>query len=585
MYCSKCGAPIPDGQDRCPNCQNEEVKIEFAPETPEEPAEFQLNMPQDKPVKKSGGKKTALLAVGAAAIVALIGAVIVLVSGAFRSPKQQLVSAQKDDVKSSSAAISQVYGSYLDALGNSLSPEKGFGMQADYRLSLNQGLWTQILSAAFDEDMSMLDLSWIEHLLIHMDMTCKDSQMDMGLGIGLNDQVVLSVKALMDTAEGTAAIGFPELSSQYLGGELDLSDMDPDMMKKTMSLATKLAEDLPDEDAVNSMLNRYLNILLSGTGTVEKSTETISVGDLSKSVTVLKQTLTEEQVVGICKEILTTAKTDKTLKQFFTALNNYINGLAELTGENVGSEDLYQMFLDGVDDALEEMEDGKDSYDPENYIVLSNYVDKNEIIGRKLEIFSADSEPVSIHYLTLTSKAGRRVEAVLGEVTILGKGEGDTMDYTLSVYGTEMLTLQTKDLKCTGDSISGTIRLYPNKNLLQDAFGLDYSIASMVDLAECYGELKIDSNREHANLKITIVAGGEALGSLEIDGTVGKASKITMPENVLDATSETALSAWSKTLSFDKLISNLENAKVPSEYVSVVRQLVSMLSSQLSQAA
>lgn len=582
MYCNKCGAPIPDGLDRCPFCQNEGNKFES---TPEEPSEFQLNMPQDEPVKKPGGKKTALLAVGAAVIVALIGAVIVLVSGVFRSPQQQLVSIQKSDAKSASAAISQAYGTYVDALENSISPKKGFGMQADYRLSLKEELWSQILSAALEEDMSAVDLSWMEHLLIHVDMASKDSQMDMGLGIGLNDRVVLSMKVLMDVVKGQAAFSFPELSSQYLGGEVDYSGMDPEMMKKVMSLATKLAEDLPDEDAVEKMLNRYLNILLSGTGTVEKSTETISVGDLSKSVTVLKQALTQEQVYGICTEILTAAKTDETLKQFMEALNNYFDGLAELTGEDVGSQNFYQEFLDGLDDALADLEDGKDSSDPANYLVLSNYVDKKTVIGRKLEIFSADSEPEAMHYLTLTSKAGRRVEAVIDDVTILGKGEGDTMEYTLTVDGEEMLTLQTQDLKYSKEGISGTLRLYPGKALLEDAFGLDDTYAAMADLAGCYVELQINSDQKHANIKLSIVAGGEALGSLEIDGTVSKEAQITMPENTLDPNSEADMASYLKSLNFDKLISNLEDAKVPSEYVSAVRQLLSMLSSQLAQAA
>ncbi len=590
MYCDKCGAPIPNGQDRCPNCQGEETKIEFAPEAPVEPAGFQLNMPQDEPVKKSGGKKTALLAVGAAVIVALIGAVIVLVSGAFRSPQQQLLSAQKADAKSVSAAVSQAYGTYVDALGNSFSPEKGFGMQADYRLSLKEELWTQILSTAFEADMSTVDLSWIEHLLIHVDMACKDSQMDMGLGIGLNDQVVLSVKALMDTAEGKAVFGFPELNSAYLSAKMEPTGANPNMIQDVMSLAATLAAELPDEDAVEKMLNRYLDILLSDAGTVEKSTETISVGDLSKSVTVLKQTLTQEQLAGICKEILTTAKSDETFKQYFKAMNNYYTGLATLTAESVGAEasftlDIYQQFLDGVDDALAELEAGKDSYDRANFVVLSNYLDKNEIIGRKLEIFSEGSEPEAMHYLTLTSKAGRRLEVVIDDVTILGKGEGDTMEYTLTVDGEEMLTLQTQELKYTSESISGTIRLYPSKALLKDAFGLGDSFAAMADLAGCYGELQINSNLEHANLKLSIVAGGEALGSLEIDGTVSKEAQITMPETVLDPSSEADMDAWTKSLNFDKLISNLEDAKVPSVYVSAVRQLVSMLSSQLSQAA
>ncbi len=547
---------------------------------------FQPNMPQKKPAKKFNGKITALLAVGAAVVVALIGLLIAWACGAFSSPRQQLLNAEKAGTK----AIAQAYGTYVDALGNPSLPEDGFRVQADYRLSLSDQILVPFLSGAFQTDMSAEDLSWLEHLLIHVDMASKDSQMDVGIGVGLNDKVVLSMKMLMDTAEGKAAIGLPELSSQYLDTELEYTGTRPDMIKESLSLAPKLAEDLPDQSAVEEMVGRYYDIYLSKIENVEKSTETVTVDDLSKNVTVLKHTITEEQLAEICKEILTTAKTDKTLKQLITAVGNYYNSTIAASNSYIGiapapKQDVYAEFLDSLEDALEEIEDAKDSFDAENYLVVSNYLDKDTIIGRKLEVFSADSEPKAMHYLALTEKDAYRLEVVIDNVTVLGKGEGDAGEYTLEVDGEEMLKLETEGLEYTSETQNGIIRLYPRKALLEDVFGLSSSYASLMEFSECYVELQFNGNQENGSVKFSLMVGGEAMFGLEADASIQKEAQITMPENVLDPNSEADMSAWLKGLNFDALISNLEAANIPSEYMGTVRQLITELRTQLSQAA
>lgn len=553
---------------------------------------FQPNMPQKKPTKKLNGKIIALLAVGAAVVVALVGVLIAWACGAFSSPQQQLLRAEKESKKTVSANISQFYGNYVDSLGNSLSMEEGFSVEADYRLTLSDQILVPLLSTALKTDMSAADLSWLEHILLHVDMAAKDSQMDVGLGIGLNDKVVVSVKALMDTAEQSVAIGLPELSSQYLGAKLQGSGISTDAMEQAMSMLTELAKDLPDEAAVEEMINRYYDIFLNKIGNVEKSTETVTVGGLSKNVTVLKYTMTEEQFAGICKEILTTAKTDKTLKQLITAVGDYYNRNIVMASSSSSTGiapapkmDVYAEFQDSVDEALEDIEDAKDSFDPDNYLVLSNYLDKDTIVGRKLEVFSANGEKKTMHYLALTEKDSYRLEVVVDDVTILGNGEGETVEYTLEVDGEEMLKLETEDLESTDKTVSGTIRLYPSKALLEDAFDMDKSTASMISRSGCYVELQIDSNQEKSSMNFSLVVNKETMFGLQVDTSTRHEAKITMPQNVLDPNKQADAEAWLKSLNLDAIVSNLEAANVPSEYMGVVRQLISELRTQISQAA
>lgn len=589
MYCDKCGAPIPEGQDHCPNCQSaaEAEQTGFFPETPAEPEEFQLNLSPDEQPGRSG-KKTALLAIGAAAAVALIGLVIAWVCGAFRSPQQQLLHIETVGAKAASAAIAEGYEAYIDTMQSQLPGENGYSSEVDYRLRLKDGLWNMAVSSITETDMSAVDLSWIEHILLHADIAAKDGRMDMGLGIGLNDTVLVSANVLMDTAQGSAAIGFPELTKQYLGADLTMTGMSPDMISKSTALLTQLAQDLPEKDAVREMLEGYFDIALGYIQTVEKSTETVSVGASSKSVTVLKLTLTEEQLMALCTDILTAAKTDETLKQFLTAISSYYNGITEIDYDGSGyfyePEDLYAQFLDSLAEALADLEAAKESIDPANYIEISNYVYKNVIIGRKAEVFSAEEAPASAGYLVIPKADGFSFQVTAPDLLITGSGEGGKLECTLTAEGEELLKLETEGVAYAENSLSGTIRLYPSEALLAE-LGLDESYAFLADLSGCYLEIVINSSQETGNLKFSVVAGGETLGSLEMVSTVKMEANITMPETVLDAGSDTDMSVWVKSLRFDTLIANLEAAKVPSDYVDMVRRIVTLLEMQLSMAA
>lgn len=585
MFCDKCGNPIPEGQDHCPNCQEEPMEI--SPEIPAESEEFTLTTPQEVPEKKKT-VNLLLLAGGAAVLVALVGVIIAWACGAFRSPQQQLLHIEKTGAKVASAALAEGYEAYIDAMQSRLPMEDGYRTGVDCRLSLKEELWRMALGSMVGADVGDIDLSWIDHILLHMDVAVKGDRMGMEMGVGLNDTVLLSAQMLMDLAQNKAAVALPELNSQYLGMELTGEGMSPDTMTKSMELVKTFIQDLPEKDAVKEMLDRYLDIALGCIQTVEKSTKTVTAGELSKSVTVLKLTLTQEQLLDLLTQLATTAKTDETLKQFFTAFSSYYNGINAAIPENFDTpfepEDLYADFLETLDELLADLEEQKKSVDPANYVVISNYVFQNVILGRKLEAFDADGSSESAHYLVLAGKDGYCFEAEMPDLRIAGSGKEDALECTLTAEGQEMLKVQTEGLEFAEDVLSGTVRLYPSEALLTE-MGLEDSQAFMADLAGCYLEMVVSSGKDTGNVTLRVVAGGETLGTLTMDVVIRTEASITLPETTLDPENEADMEQWAKTLSFDKLIANMEAAKVPSDYVDTVRQFASFLSMQLSMAA
>ncbi len=566
MFCDKCGNPIPEGMTTCPNC-------------PPETEDLQLNLTPEEPVKKSSGKKIALIA-GIALAAALIGVLIAWACGAFRTPQQQLLHMETANTKAFSAAIAAGYDEYRELVSENNYLEKGYQTAVDYRLSLKEALLKELLGGMTGADLSSLDLSWFQHLLIHAETDYKGNQFGVNLGVGLNDTVLLSADMFLDFAKQIMVVGVPELSDQYLTGSLEGSGMD---MTKSVELIQTLFRELPNEKALQAMIDRYTAIYLESIQTVEKSAETVTVGSQSAELTVLKVTYTQEQLADLTVTYINTAKTDETVKQIITAFQNYMTGIVQTSGEAVSIPDLYSEFLTTLDEGLAIIEENRAGFDPANYLVISNYVRSGVITGRKLEIFSAEEQPVSMHYLVLADRNGAVLEAVMPETKITGSVSGTEQVMTLYALEQEILTLKLQDFKAEKDAITGTLRLYPSEATLKE-LGITDSFATMADLVGCYLEIAIDVRETGGSMVFSVVA-GETLGSLKMDVSSKPESDLTVPEATLDPSKEGDMDKWGATLKFDKLIANLEQAKVPAEYVRLVQQITAMLSMQLSAGA
>ena len=83
--------------------------------------------------------------------------------------------------------------------------------------------------------------------------------------------------------------------------------------------------------------------------------EALSVEGVSEGCTVYEEILTEQKVLSILREVLTTAKEDQELK-----------GLLDMWSEAGGGEDLYAQLVAGADSALADLpEEGSEEINPE----------------------------------------------------------------------------------------------------------------------------------------------------------------------------------------------------------------------------
>jgi len=135
------------------------------------------------------------------------------------------------------------------------------------------------------------------------------------------------------------------------------------------------------------------------------------------------------------------------------------------------------------------------------------------------------------------------------------------------------VTLELEDV-ATADQLSGTFRLIPEA-AIYEMMDVDASVSGVLDqlaLALTFGGDEIVVGLDMA---------GSNLFSFAISGESAKPRPISLPEGVSVDDDEGGMK-WISELDVDAVISNLEKAGVPSQYMTIIEQYAEMFQEEFN---
>ena len=581
MLCEKCGKPIEDGRTLCSQCaaQADDAVTVMGDA-------FDLNTPDNAAQKKAPKKKRGLIAaiVALALIIACTLGVVcnldsikAFTSRTFKSPEVYFADVENAAIDEYKENLTQSYGEFLKNYQTNAAATK-----SEIRLTLGDTLLS-LLETTLQQQGMQMDVSWLQQIKLSLNANVQEKVMQYALGLGLGDQDVLSADMILDVDNGKFYGSIPELSKDYLTVDMEsmgVANIFQTAFNSGRAMTEKLIQALPSEEALGNMIETYTDLILSAIKTVEKQDSTITVNGITQEVVELKATITEVELLDLCKALLNEARNDQNLKKVLDAYGDYINEMGQLADEEYYEPmDLYQQFVDAIDEALAEMDENKAEADSANYAELKTYVDmKNDLRGHSLTVYSKDEEPKGPYkWLTAVQDDTTYTEAELGKVVITGnkteKNDVSNGAYTLSVEGKKIGTLEFENLSDNG----GKLRLIPGENLMSEALK-DSSIPSALLADNVVIELncsKSDSGK--TGCELSVLMGSKPLISLAISSEATTAGEITIPANGVDVTDSEKLIQWLAGMNFDNVLTALENAKVPAELLDLARGYLAML--------
>lgn len=478
----------------------------------------------------------------------------------------------------------ELLGHVVNAYDSILSKLPQTSGTSKLALALNVGQeLTTLAETALAEGGMPLELEWLSNIVLELEAAITESQYALNLGLGLNNTVVIDGGAQIDLTTGNVFAGVPTVNSQWIAANInelagqDVTAMFNTGMADAMAMAAALSEDLPASKALETMLKDYIMLAWNQISQVERLEETVTVGGMEQTYTVLKATVTQQDLYNIAIAALEKAQNDATFRALVEAVCNYYNGIVTMTEEM--NDYTYMETLDantvfeeipGLIEELKAME-----ADPENYLYLYTYVDKKDVVqGRAVEI---PSDEIKVSYITVWDGDKFATEIIMPEDTkIIGSGEEKkdvvTGAYTLNVMGEDMVTLELDGFKMADGNATGTLKLVPGQtimdNILYNVDGTMFS--SLLNTADVALEVVLGEN----TLSVNLLLNDSKLFGMDLAMEIQDTANIQAPSNYTNIASESDIQTWMSGLSVDQVLENLGTAGVPEEYVQMLQQML-----------
>ena len=593
MFCNQCGGKIPDNVKFCPNCG---ALVGNIPEEPAAPAAQEPEsgftftpqpgfdeQPENKKPKMGKGKIALLAVLGVVVVAAIVALLNMNAIRAFfvrnSSPASFMQTVEGDAMGSMVDSLSNTYGRLLESAG------KPGGFTGSVEIELSDSTMT-MLNAMLAQQGAGMDLSWLNNIVFNTQSQWDGNRSLVNVGVGLGDVEIAAFQIITDMEQMKMWLAIPELNQQYL--VMDLSKVysmsmqvgdSTAVMQEAQAMLRSLLERMPQEEVVNSLLKKYIGIVLGCLNDVEKQETTLQLNGLEQTCTQMKTTITPENVLDIGQKLLSEVRSDAQIKEIILSMGAFAaeNGAVE------DGQQLYDQLVAQIDSLLEQLESQKESLVAQagdGVLVIYHYVDsQNRIIGRGVEMTNSDSSSAgSFYYYTVTQGDKFAFEANLGTLVITGDGtiSGNLLSgaYVLASEGMEMLKVDVTDwdqARWEEGTPSGTIGLSFGADVLGQVPGTE-EMAPM--LSQMQLAIAFDVKEDQANVKVSVLSSGMEIVSLHVSGSATEAGEISVPAEGVDVEDQQALSQWLMALDFNKLFENLANAGVPQEYLLELQQVL-----------
>lgn len=509
---------------------------------------------------------------------------------------QVFAASYKETEKAALDKLVAGFSAYWDAVMAQYEKGQETGFNAKMKLTVEE-TGKAVLGA-----MVGMDFSWLNTVTMDMTEIIKDGKEAINADILLNDAPVGTMNICMDLANMTEYFQIPELSQNYMAiplipsmeetiadetgamSEEDIAAYQAYMEEYQASMETylKIVSDmttvLPDTKTLSTLLDRYGNILIENFGDETVTEEALSVEGVSEDCTVYEEILTEQEVLSILREVLTTAKEDQELK-----------GLLDMWSETGGGEDLYAQLVAGADSALADLpEEGSEEINPEAAMFNSKIWTNAEgkIVGREFG-FTDETGTESYPLISWKNPSADGNSALYFElwldtssITLTGSGQsgdqGLTGEYVLAFDGVKTVGIGVNNLKSDTEA-PGYMNGSFNFSLLDTgteeepnplaAFGLTANIIS-------------DAAAQTSQVDFSLTSSGAPVVTLSVTGGYeASGESVEMPDQaILDAAlsveSEEDMTAYAEGLDWTTVLTNLGAAGVPEELINQLQMML-----------
>lgn len=527
--------------------------------------------------------KGALIAIGAIALVLILiianfKSVANSVNKLVSSEEKYYASVEKDEIKELASSAADIYeNSFLEYYNDYNDTSVDFNLEVE----LGEDA-AEMLAAAVGSD----DEKAFAKMAINFFLSYKGDVISAETSASLGKNKLISADGVMDLKKGQAFGRIEELSSKYIG--VSFEDY-TEMIEEGLKQGDEIIKLLPKKKTIESIVNRYMTVVVENLDNVSEKKDTISVGDIEQKCTAIRVRIKEKDINKIAIAILEEAKDDKELIGLIT---DFAVVGAEAYDEEIDAKDIEEEIKDSIETALDELKEAEDSEDDEDEeeMIMVVYVNgKGEVIGREIKI---EDETVFVYMMPQKgSKFALKTAIIDGEDEVIFEGEGKKSSSSLSgEFALKMKEEGEKAIKF----IEVEVDKFDTKKMkegylngtfifkLSDEF---YKETDAAMVGAMFGDYNIKcvfkSSKNNSYAEFALMDKDEMYAAIKMDAKVGSGKSASLPKGILVEDEEDIIE-WVQTINFEKFVKNLEKAGLPIELVEEIEDYCEEIEDMLS---
>ena len=466
------------------------------------------------PARRRKGLKKILAACGCLVLVALVLVAVFQwnwIKGTaiktFGSDTDYFAYVQRNALLDGSGSFTQMYGDFLNA-------ESEMSYESD--LTVKAGPLLSALAPSLN-----LDLDGLSEVKMTSKISVDGEKSEYRIGLFCGEEELATVHVIFDGENEVIYCGLPGLVDSYVSLELPRvsSDDVEDAISVLLSDLEELAARLPSDEALQKLIEKYLDIILDNIDGVTSETRTITVEGVSQKVTVLTLEVDTDLLSKIFKAVLTEARNDTVICDI---ISKATDGL--LTDDT----DPVESYRTAIDDLLSQMKEAPS----ENKVLFtfSEYVGSDHSCvgfstGDAVLLMPVDGDKFALSL----EVSGREILAGSGTV----KNDAYTGSFRMTDGESALITFDVEDLdlsRMEDGFAKGKMRVW----LPVEVFGTENSCLEYV----------FDVTPDASSLKIALRIADTEMISVEDKGKRCESAPILLPETSVTVTDERGLQNW-----------------------------------------
>ena len=383
------------------------------------------------------------------------------------------------------------------------------------------------------ENISSRDVSAFSEIEVNGEYKAGNGLIDSNGAFLIKGATLLDYDFLMDISGQKLYLSLPALYDQYM--EITFDDLEamtysiihieiPENFEETVA---KVLEAYPDKKVVEDIINRYSKIIFSKIKGVEKTTENLSVGDVTETCTVLKFEFDEYVLEDMVEEVVETILNDKDIENVF-------NAFSKIDDSNV--KDRYREFMDRLKDSKSRIDDISDENDFCYDITL--WVGYNDRVkGVRIELDNGEEFGLAM------PRSGDKVgiecyyQTKYTDMDLIGEGamNGDKLNAELTLYengedylqiGIEKLDLEQIKKGLLNGSMQVSLSQRYADELSQQLY---YQIGTGIDLEDFVLQMEFESTKDSFEANVRVLNKLSEFLTAHVEVNMKKAADVSTP--------------------------------------------------------